>query len=316
MSEALLQLRDLGRQYPAGDDVIHALKGVNLDIHAGEMVAIIGQSGSGKSTLMNILGCLDRPTSGTYSVAGRETGSMEPDELAELRREHFGFIFQRYHLLGDLSALGNAEVPAIYAGLTRAERHERAKQILTRLGMADRMGHKPGQLSGGQQQRVSIARALMNGGKVILADEPTGALDSRSGEEVMKILAELHGDGHTIILVTHDHAVAEHAQRIIEIRDGEIVADRPHPKVAAGRGALPKGNSPLGDHWRAVRDRLLEAFHMATLAMAAHRMRTILTMLGIIIGIASVVSVVGLGNGSRARILNDISALGTNTIAV
>ncbi len=160
MSEALLQLRDLGRQYPAGDEVIHALKGVNLDIHAGEMVAIIGQSGSGKSTLMNVLGCLDRPTAGTYRVAGRETGSMEPDELAELRREHFGFIFQRYHLLGDLSALGNAEVPAVYAGLTRAERDERAKQILTRLGMGDRLGHKPGQLSGGQQQRVSIARAL------------------------------------------------------------------------------------------------------------------------------------------------------------
>ncbi|MEJ0038289.1 MAG: MacB family efflux pump subunit [Gammaproteobacteria bacterium] len=316
MSEALLQLRNLGRRYPAGDEVIHALKGVNLDIHAGEMVAIIGQSGSGKSTLMNVLGCLDRPTTGTYSVAGRETGSMEPDELAELRREHFGFIFQRYHLLGDLTALGNAEVPAVYAGLTRSARHERARRILGRLGMGDRLGHKPGQLSGGQQQRVSIARALMNGGKVILADEPTGALDTRSGEEVMKILAELHAEGHTIILVTHDHAVAEHAQRIIEIRDGEIVSDRPNPKVAAGRGKLPAGNSTSGKHWRAVRDRFLEAFHMATLAMAAHRMRTFLTMLGIIIGIASVVSVVGLGNGSRARILNDISALGTNTIDV
>ncbi|MEJ1963222.1 MAG: MacB family efflux pump subunit [Gammaproteobacteria bacterium] len=316
MSEALLQLRNVGREYPAGDETIHALKGVNLEIQAGEMVAIIGQSGSGKSTLMNILGCLDRPTTGTYSVAGRETGAMEPDELAELRREHFGFIFQRYHLLGDLTALGNAEMPAIYAGLTRAERHERAKQILKRLGMSDRMGHRPGQLSGGQQQRVSIARALMNGGKVILADEPTGALDSRSGEEVMKILAELHADGHTIILVTHDLAVAEHAQRIIEIKDGEIVTDRANPKVPAGRGSLPPGDSNLGQHWRALRDRFLEAFHMATLAMAAHRMRTFLTMLGIIIGIASVVSVVALGNGSRARILNDISALGTNTIDV
>jgi len=315
-SEPLLQVRDLGREYPAGEETIHALKGVNLEIRAGEMVAIIGQSGSGKSTLMNILGCLDRPTSGTYRVAGRETAQMQPDELAALRREHFGFIFQRYHLLGDLTALGNVEVPAIYAGLTREDRQQRAKQLLARLGMGDRLGHKPGQLSGGQQQRVSIARALMNGGKVILADEPTGALDTRSGEEVMRILKELHSEGHTIILVTHDAAVADHAQRIIEIRDGAIVSDRVNPKVAAGRVTLGGAVAAAGKQWRAVRDRFIEAFHMATLAMAAHRMRTFLTMLGIIIGIASVVSVVALGNGSRQRILNDISSLGTNTIDV
>ncbi len=316
MNEALLQLRNVGREYPAGEETIHALKGVDLDIHAGEMVAIIGQSGSGKSTLMNVLGCLDRPTSGTYLVDGRETGQMLPDELAELRREHFGFIFQRYHLLGDLTALGNVEVPSIYAGVTRSARHERARALLTRLGMADRTGHKPGQLSGGQQQRVSIARALMNGGKVILADEPTGALDTRSGEEVMKILGELHAEGHTIILVTHDHAVADHAQRIIEIRDGVIVSDRANPTGPAGKGKLGSGGGIGGRRWLAVRDRFLEAFHMATLAMAAHRMRTFLTMLGIIIGIASVVSVVALGNGSRQRILTDISSLGTNTIDV
>jgi macrolide transport system ATP-binding/permease protein len=316
MSEALLQLRNVGREYPAGEETIHALKGVDLDIHAGEMVAIIGQSGSGKSTLMNVLGCLDRPTSGTYLVDGRETGQMLPDELAELRREHFGFIFQRYHLLGDLTALGNVEVPSIYAGVTRSARHERARALLTRLGMADRTGHKPGQLSGGQQQRVSIARALMNGGKVILADEPTGALDTRSGEEVMKILGELHAEGHTIILVTHDHDVAEHAQRIIEIRDGVIVSDRANSKGPAGRSKSAAAGGIVGRQWLAVRDRFLEAFHMATLAMAAHRMRTFLTMLGIIIGIASVVSVVALGNGSRQRILTDISSLGTNTIDV
>jgi macrolide transport system ATP-binding/permease protein len=316
MNEPLLRLRNVGREYPAGEETIHALKGVNVDIHAGEMVAIIGQSGSGKSTLMNVLGCLDRPTSGTYLVDGRETGQMQPDELAELRREHFGFIFQRYHLLGDLTALGNVEVPSIYAGVTRSARHERARALLTRLGMADRTGHKPGQLSGGQQQRVSIARALMNGGKVILADEPTGALDTRSGEEVMKILGELHAEGHTIILVTHDHAVAEHAQRIIEIRDGAIVSDRPNPKGPSGNGKLASAGGIVGRQWLAVRDRFIEAFHMATLAMAAHRMRTFLTMLGIIIGIASVVSVVALGNGSRQRILTDISSLGTNTIDV
>lgn len=313
----LLRLRDLRREFPAGDETIAVLRDVNLDIAAGEMVAIVGQSGSGKSTLMNILGCLDRPTRGSYQVAGRETGRMLPDELAELRREHFGFIFQRYHLLGDLDARGNVEVPAVYAGSPAPVRSARAEQLLQRLGLGDRMQHKPGQLSGGQQQRVSIARALMNGGEVILADEPTGALDTRSGEEVMGILGELHAEGHTIIIVTHDMSVAEHAQRIIEIRDGEIIADRINDKAPHYRAqrtatvAAGKGNS-----WRAARDRFTEAFRMALLAMNAHRLRTFLTMLGIIIGIASVVSVVALGNGSQQQILQNISALGTNTIDV
>ena len=315
-TEALLQLRDLRREFPAGEETLAVLKDINLDIRAGEMVAIVGASGSGKSTLMNILGCLDRPTRGSYRVAGRGTSDMSPDELAALRREHFGFIFQRYHLLGDLPALGNVEVPAVYAGIPRAARHDRARALLKRLGLDDRMGHKPGQLSGGQQQRVSIARALMNGGKVILADEPTGALDSKSGEEVMKILGELHAEGHTVILVTHDMAVAEHAQRIIEIRDGEIVADRVNAKVSAKHGALAPTPDTPDNTWNALRDRFIEAFRMATLAMKAHRVRTFLTMLGIIIGIASVVSVVALGNGSQQRVLSNISSLGTNTIDV
>ncbi|MGH8053451.1 MAG: MacB family efflux pump subunit [Stenotrophomonas sp.] len=317
MSQPLLQLRELRREFPAGEETIAVLKDVNLDIHAGEMVAIVGQSGSGKSTLMNILGCLDRPTVGSYTVAGRETGNMQPDELAELRREHFGFIFQRYHLLGDLDARGNVEVPAIYAGTPSDARRTRAEALLARLGLSDRMGHKPGQLSGGQQQRVSIARALMNGGEVILADEPTGALDSASGEEVMKILGELHAEGHTIIIVTHDMHVAEHAQRIIEIRDGVIIDDRHNDKVPPlqkQQRAAPVKTG--GSAFQAARDRFLEAFRMALLAMNAHRLRTFLTMLGIIIGIASVVSVVAMGNGSQQQILQNISALGTNTIDV
>lgn len=317
MSTPLLRVRDLRREFPAGDETIAVLNDINLDIEAGEMVAIVGQSGSGKSTLMNILGCLDRPTRGSYQVAGRETGKMLPDELAELRREHFGFIFQRYHLLGDLDARGNVEVPAVYAGVPAEARNARAEQLLARLGLSERMGHKPGQLSGGQQQRVSIARALMNGGEVILADEPTGALDTHSGEEVMKILGELHAEGHTIILVTHDMQVAEHAQRIIEIRDGEIIADRRNesaPSHRATRAAAP-ANRP-GSRFQAARDRFTEAFRMALLAMNAHRLRTFLTMLGIIIGIASVVSVVAMGNGSQAQIMENISALGTNTIDV
>jgi len=313
---ALLELRGLQRDFPAGEGTITVLADINLDIRAGEMVAIVGASGSGKSTLMNILGCLDKPSAGSYRVAGRPTGQLGPDALAELRREHFGFIFQRYHLLGDLSALGNVEVPAVYAGRPSASRRERATALLTRLGMADRLQHKPGQLSGGQQQRVSIARALMNGGHVLLADEPTGALDTQSGAEVIKILLELHAEGHTIIIVTHDMQVAAHADRIIELSDGRVVSDRLTQTGAAPAGAVLKMSPPPSGRWQAASDRFGEAFRMAVLAMNAHRLRTFLTMLGIIIGIASVVSVVALGEGSRLQILKNISAIGTNTIEI
>lgn len=313
---ALIELRGLQRDFPAGEGTITVLADVNLDIRAGEIVAIVGASGSGKSTLMNILGCLDKPSAGSYRVAGRPTGQLGPDALAELRREHFGFIFQRYHLLGDLNALGNVEVPAVYAGRQSKARRARALALLTRLGMADRLQHKPGQLSGGQQQRVSIARALMNGGHVLLADEPTGALDTQSGAEVIKILLELHAEGHTIIIVTHDMQVAAHADRIIELSDGRVVSDRLTRPDAAPTGAVLKTVTASSGRWLAARDRFGEAFRMALLAMNAHRLRTFLTMLGIIIGIASVVSVVALGEGSRLQILKNISAIGTNTIEI
>ncbi len=313
---ALLEVQDLWREYPSGEGTVAVLKGISLRIEAGEMVAIIGASGSGKSTLMNILGCLDRPTRGSYKVAGQATARLEPDELARLRREHFGFIFQRYHLLGDLSAAGNVEIPAIYAGHGKGERHTRAAALLGRLGLAERVQNRPGQLSGGQQQRVSIARALMNGGDVILADEPTGALDSVSGEEVMRILQELHADGHTVIIVTHDPKVAQHAQRIIEVADGVIVSDRRQEGDQPAHAARREEGTPPPHPWRANWDRFTEAFTMALRAMAGHRLRTLLTMLGIIIGIASVVSMVALGEGSRQRVLKDISAMGTNTIDI
>ncbi|MEB3767046.1 MacB family efflux pump subunit [Acinetobacter sp. MD2] len=324
--QALLEVHDLIREFPAGESTIQVLKNINLTIYAGELVAIVGQSGSGKSTLMNILGCLDRPTQGSYKVNGQETGKLEPDELAHLRREYFGFIFQRYHLLGDLTAEGNVEVPAVYAGTPASEREQRANAILTELGLGSKTKNHPSQLSGGQQQRVSIARALMNGGDVILADEPTGALDSQSGIEVMRILRELNAAGHTIILVTHDMQVAQNATRIIEISDGNIIADRANtPQHATPLNtdidAAPvlqqtKTSSNSISAWRSTLDRLSEAFRMALLAMNAHRMRTFLTMLGIIIGIASVVTVVALGNGSQKQILSNISSLGTNTITI
>ncbi len=317
---ALLELRDVCRDYPAGEQRLRVLDHVNLRIDAGEMVAIVGASGSGKSTLMNILGCLDRASEGSYRVAGRETGQLLADELAELRREHFGFIFQRYHLLPDLDAIGNTEVPAIYAGKARDARQQRARALLERLGMGERLRHRPGQLSGGQQQRVSIARALMNGGQVILADEPSGALDSHSGQEVMKLLGELHAEGHTVIIVTHDMQVAAHAKRIIEIRDGRIIADRSSAADDTAASQPPaqdfKAAAPAAANWQATRDRLGEALRMSLLALVSHRLRSFLTMLGIIIGIASVVSVVALGQGTRERILKDISAMGTNTIDV
>jgi macrolide transport system ATP-binding/permease protein len=311
----MIELKAVCRDYPSGEGVFSALKNIDLTIQAGEYVAIVGASGSGKSTLMNILGCLDRLTAGTYVVAMQETSLLDADSLSILRREHFGFIFQRYNLLPDLTALGNVEVPAIYAGLKRTERHARASSILARLRLSDRLHHHPSQLSGGQQQRVSIARALMNGGEILLADEPTGALDSHVGEEVLTILKELHAQGHTLIIVTHDAKVAQHAERIIELADGEIVSDRRTSDTAS----LPLRHPPLRRDLTALRgwrDSLVEAFGVAALAMKAHRLRTFLTMLGIIIGISSVVSVVALGNGTQEKVLQTISALGTNTLEI
>lgn len=313
----LMQVKGLIREFKAGEQTIRVLHDINLTINQGEMVAIIGQSGSGKSTLMNILGCLDQATAGSYTIFGQAVDRLEADQLAKLRREHFGFIFQRYHLLGDISARDNVAVPAVYAGMDGQARSVRAEQLLGDLGLADKVNNRPSQLSGGQQQRVSIARALMNGGDIILADEPTGALDSKSGADVMQILRDLNAQGHTIIMVTHDPKIAKQAERVIEIKDGHIIADYKNEHY---QHTQAKPESILAQHRKSAFssfiDRLLEAFKMSLLAMRAHKMRTLLTMLGIIIGIASVVSVVGIGKGSQAQILTNISSLGTNTITV
>ncbi|AIO69166.1 macrolide ABC transporter ATP-binding protein/permease MacB [Burkholderia oklahomensis] len=319
MAEPLLQLTRITRRFPAGDKDVVVLDDVNLSIDAGEIVAIVGASGSGKSTLMNILGCLDHPSSGSYKVSGRETSELESDELARLRREHFGFIFQRYHLLPHLSAAANVEMPAVYAGSAHAERRERALKLLARLGLSDRADHRPSQLSGGQQQRVSIARALMNGGEVILADEPTGALDSKSGQDVIRILRELNALGHTVIIVTHDEHVAAHARRIIEISDGRIVGDRLNPRADDADAEHDANGSPTPHRTRRLSagvGRFAEAFRMAWIALVSHRLRTLLTMLGIIIGITSVVSIVAIGEGAKRYMLDEIGSIGTNTINV
>lgn len=344
-SVPMLSLSGITRRFPAGERDVVVLHDVNLAIEAGEIVAIMGASGSGKSTLMNILGCLDHPSEGSYRVAGRETRDLDANALAQLRREHFGFIFQRYHLLPHLDAASNVEMPAVYTGAAHASRRVRSEMLLARLGLADRMHHRPSQLSGGQQQRVSIARALMNGGEVILADEPTGALDSRSGREVIRILKELNALGHTVIIVTHDENVAAHARRIIEIRDGEIVADRANTPVVEppeempgddvepapddpGAARQPDPAVPQAGHpgapdpvaaprrWAGGIDRFAEAFRMAWIALVSHRLRTFLTMLGIIIGITSVVSIVAIGEGAKRYMLAEIGSIGTNTINI
>src|ERR1022692_4000049 len=233
MPSLLLELKAVSRTYSAGGVPLTVLRDVSLTIQSGEFVAIMGASGSGKSTLMNIVGCLDKPSTGSYRIRGVDVASLNGDALAALRRDTFGFIFQRYNLMSDLSAVENAEVPAVYRGMEKTARAARAGALLRELGLADRLQHLPNQLSGGQQQRVSIARALMNGGPVILADEPTGALDSQGGKEVMAILVKLHAQGHTIILVTHDSDIAAYAHRLVRIADGRITSDELQKKDAA-----------------------------------------------------------------------------------
>ena len=222
---ALIEFDAVCKYYQMGDTTVKAADHISMEIQQGEFVAIVGQSGSGKSTCMNIIGCLDVPTDGTYRLDGRDVGKMSRNELAAIRNEKLGFIFQQYNLLPKLNLLENVEVPLIYAGVSRAERHTLAKAALEQVGLGDKLKNKPSQLSGGQQQRVSIARALVRNPPVILADEPTGALDSHTGREVIGMLQQLHQQGHTVVLITHDNSIAVQAERIIRLEDGRVVYD-------------------------------------------------------------------------------------------
>jgi putative ABC transport system ATP-binding protein len=222
---ALIEARDLVKSYSMGDQTVHALRGVSLDIAEGEFVAIMGASGSGKSTLMNILGCLDLPSSGHYRLAGEAVETMQPDQLASIRNRRIGFVFQQFNLLPRTSALENVELPMVYSGVKAAERHARAQDALRTVGLGERMHHTPAELSGGQQQRVAIARALVNHPQLILADEPTGALDSETSEDIMRLLTQLNQHGMTVVLVTHEHDIAEWARRRIVFKDGHVIED-------------------------------------------------------------------------------------------
>jgi len=236
---ALIEFDEVCKYYQMGDTTVKAADHITMKINRGEFVAIVGQSGSGKSTCMNIIGCLDVPTYGTYLLDGRDVGKMNRRELAFVRNEKLGFIFQQYNLLPRLNLMENVEVPLIYAGISRAERHVRAKEVLEQVGLSDKLKHKPNQLSGGQQQRVSIARALVHNPAIILADEPTGALDSHTGREVIGLLQQLHREGHTVVLITHDNSIAVQAERIIRLEDGRVVYDGDsHSPDAVVRGAF------------------------------------------------------------------------------
>ena len=380
----LIELREVRKRFGGHDGVpeVEILHGIDLRIRAGEYVAIVGASGSGKTTLMNILGCLDRPSSGEYLFQGEAVSGLDDDALAALRREVFGFVFQGYHLIGTSSALDNVAMPARYAGVSEQARHERAAALLSRLGLAERLQYLPHQLSGGQQQRVSIARALVNGGQVILADEPTGALDSTSGEQVMQQLDELAAAGHTLILITHDPAVAARARRIISMADGRIVGDvtapvdgKVHPLPATdrsvaddslpvrhadapvrkdgrpcaeapaevpadapteapadlsdlpplrGRGGEPAPAGHPAQDLPVLRGRgrlplladLPEILRSAWRVMRLNRLRTGLTLLGIIIGVASVIVMLAVGQGSQEKVLAEMQTFGLRTIYI
>jgi len=221
----VIEIRDIIRDFQLGQETVHVLKGINLDIKTGEYVAIMGPSGSGKSTLMNLLGCLDTPTAGSYILNGKDVSQMSDDELADIRNTEIGFVFQTFNLLPRTTALDNVALPMVYAGKSKSDREKRAQEVLTDVGLADRMDHKPNQLSGGQRQRVAVGRALVNKPSIILADEPTGNLDSKTGYEIMNLFDDIHKAGNTVIMVTHEEDIAAHAKRIIRLRDGLVESD-------------------------------------------------------------------------------------------
>ena len=310
----IIELNDVCKTYQMGQFEVKALNHVSLKISEGEFIAIIGPSGSGKSTLMHVIGLLDRPDSGSYRLEDKEMTGRSDEELAVIRNQMVGFIFQQFHLLPRMTALENAELPLIYAG----KRHlkEKAKQQLELVGLKDRILHQPNELSGGQQQRVAIARALVNDPLIILADEPTGNLDSKSKEEIIALLKRLNEDGKTVVVVTHEKEVAAQAKRIISVRDGVIISDEnvqaqiqglPNKQV---NGVLAKPSARIG------RAKFIDYFRQAAFAMVSHKMRSMLSILGILIGVAAVIAMLAVGQGAKESIEKELASLGSNLLVV
>jgi macrolide transport system ATP-binding/permease protein len=310
-TEPVFKLSGVSRTYHMGDETVHAMRDVNLTIMPGEFVAIVGASGSGKSSLLNILGCLDRPTSGSVQVFGTPVADMSTNMLADLRGRKIGFVFQNYHLLPTVDATENVALAGLYSGASRVDRIARAKEMLTLLGLEDRIHHLPNQLSGGQQQRVAVARALFHDDAVILADEPTGSLDRAASDRFVDILKQLNADGRTIVLVTHDPNVAAHANRTITISDGVVEAD-----VRAQGDDDTRGHAPPQGPQSKWLDLILETTAMSTRLMRQQLLRTMMTLFGIIVGIAAVISIIAVGDGARSSVLQTLNSLGSNLVVV
>jgi macrolide transport system ATP-binding/permease protein len=320
---ALIETVDLHKEYQMGGAALHALRGVSLRVAAGEFVAVMGPSGSGKSTLINLLGLLDRPSAGRYLLDGSDLSDLDADRRAALRNRSVGFVFQTFNLLARSTALENVALPLIYAGVARAEQKLRAAAALEVVGLAQRVAHWPHQLSGGEQQRVAIARALVSDPALILADEPTGALDSRTGLEIMACLQGLNRAGRTVVLVTHDHGVARHAGRIVSMQDGRVIDDAPvlsptDARAAAdGRSHTRHGGRAAFASRPAERSvSSLESLRVAIRALRANALRSALAMLGIVIGVAAVITMVAIGGGAQGRVLAQIRSLGANLLIV
>jgi macrolide transport system ATP-binding/permease protein len=308
----LIRARNLTKTFEMGRVEVRALRGLSLDVDRGEFVAIMGTSGSGKTTLMDILGCLSRPTSGTYYLNGRATADLDDNSLSEIRNEQIGFVFQMFNLLPRTSALSNVEIPLLYSGISAGERKKRAKQALETVGLSQRAQHYPNELSGGEKQRVAIARALVNDPSIILADEPTGNLDSESGKEVMAVFRSLHEQGRTIILVTHDQEIAEYAERIVRIRDGKIEREDILREAVNDVGEPPEKPKRRTSFTAS----LLAGFSSGYKGLLSNKTRSFLTMLGIVIGVAAVIGMLGVGEGAKTQITSQIEKLGSNVLMV
>ena len=326
MTDPVVHLIDLTRSFQLGDTEVHALQGVTVSIARGEFVAIMGSSGSGKSTMMNIIGCLDRPTSGQFVFQGRDVARLSEPELANIRSNEIGFVFQSFNLLPRTSALENVVLPLLYgtaAALTSSERNGRGRELLASVGLADRARNMPNQLSGGQQQRVALARALINHPALLLADEPTGNLDTRTSHEIMEIIRSLNREqGVTVIVVTHESDIAAYADRVITMRDGKILTDEHQvavatPAGAAAAAATPVGATPVSANASGLRLAFLSMIFTASLqALARNKLRSALTMLGVFIGVAALIAMVAVGNGASAAVKKQLESLGTNMVVV